>query len=239
MTPPMLHIENLAIHRGTYRILLPRLSLARGEVAAITGASGCGKSTLLEMIGLILRPECLDRYELTGGEGATPLDIAALLREDRQARLADLRAQRLGFVPQSGGLLPFLDVRRNIELPRRMLGLPASSERVEEAIEQLGLQPLLHKKPAQLSIGERQRASFVRAIAHEPDLLLADEPTAALDPLQARRLFELIVETTQRLRIATLLVSHDWGLLRACAIRRLVGVPDAENNGGTVFRDAA
>lgn len=235
----MLHIENLAIHRGTYRILLPRLSLARGEVAAITGASGCGKSTLLEMIGLILRPECLDRYELTGGEGATPLDIAALLREDRQARLADLRAQRLGFVPQSGGLLPFLDVRRNIELPRRMLGLPASSERVEEAIEQLGLRPLLHKKPAQLSIGERQRASFVRAIAHEPDLLLADEPTAALDPLQARRLFELIVETTQRLRIATLLVSHDWGLLRACAIRRLVGVPDAENNGGTVFRDAA
>ncbi|TBW30802.1 ABC transporter ATP-binding protein [Azotobacter chroococcum] len=239
MTPPMLHIENLAIHRGTYRILLPRLSLARGEVAAITGASGCGKSTLLEMIGLILRPERLDRYELTGGEGAAPLDIAALLREDRQARLADLRAQRLGFVPQSGGLLPFLDVRRNIELPRRMLGLPASGERVEEAIEQLGLQPLLHKKPAQLSIGERQRASFVRAIAHEPDLLLADEPTAALDPLQARRLFELIVETTQRLRIATLLVSHDWGLLRACAIRRLVGVPDADNNGGTVFRDAS
>lgn len=244
MTPPMLHIENLAIHRGTYRILLPRLSLARGEVAAITGASGCGKSTLLEMIGLILRPERLDRYEL-GDEAdaatpdAAPLDIAALLREDRQARLADLRAQRLGFVPQSGGLLPFLDVRRNIELPRRMLGLPASGERVEEAIEQLGLQPLLHKKPAQLSIGERQRASFVRAIAHEPDLLLADEPTAALDPLQARRLFELIVETTQRLRIATLLVSHDWGLLRACAIRRLLGVPDADNNGGTVFRDAS
>ncbi|WP_207388908.1 ABC transporter ATP-binding protein [Azotobacter chroococcum] len=237
----MLHIENLAIHRGTYRILLPRLSLARGEVAAITGASGCGKSTLLEMIGLILRPERLDRYELTSDEddGAAPLDIAALLREDRQARLADLRAQRLGFVPQSGGLLPFLDVRRNIELPRRMLGLPASGERVEEAIKQLGLQPLLHKKPAQLSIGERQRASFVRAIAHEPDLLLADEPTAALDPLQARRLFELIVETTQRLRIATLLVSHDWGLLRACAIRRLVGVPDADNNGGTVFRDAS
>lgn len=240
MTPPMLHIENLAIHRGTYRILLPRLSLARGEVAAITGASGCGKSTLLEMIGLILRPERLDRYELTNGEGAgaASLDIAALLREDRQARLADLRAQCLGFVPQSGGLLPFLDVRQNIALPRRMLGLPASGERVEEAIEHLGLKPLLHKKPAQLSLGERQRASFVRAIAHEPDLLLADEPTAALDPLQARRLFELIIETTQRLRIATLLVSHDWGLLRACAIRRLVGVPQSGDD-GTVFHDAA
>ena len=79
----MLHIENLAIHRGTYRIFLPRLSLARGEVAAITGASGCGKSTLLEMIGLILRPERLDRYELTSDEddGDAPLDIAALLRQ--------------------------------------------------------------------------------------------------------------------------------------------------------------
>nr|WP_061291911.1 ATP-binding cassette domain-containing protein [Azotobacter vinelandii]WKN22014.1 ATP-binding cassette domain-containing protein [Azotobacter vinelandii] len=238
MTPPLLHIENLAIHRGTYRILLPRLSLARGEVAAITGASGCGKSTLLEMIGLILRPEDLDRYELDERDAGAPLDIAALLRADRQARLADLRAQRLGFVPQSGGLLPFLDVRQNIALPRRMLGLPAGGERVEEAVERLGLRPLLHKKPAQLSIGERQRASFVRAIAHEPDLLLADEPTAALDPFQARRLFELIVETSQRLRIATLLVSHDWGLLRDCAIRRLVGVPE-DGDGGTVFRDAA
>jgi len=239
MTLPMLHIENLAIHRGAYRIHLPRLSLAHGEVAAITGASGCGKSTLLEMIGLILRPEQLDCYELTeGDEAAAPLDIAALLRDDRQAQLADLRAQRLGFVPQSGGLLPFLDVRHNIALPRRMLGLPESGERVEEAIERLGLQPLLHKKPAQLSIGERQRVSFVRAIAHEPDLLLADEPTAALDPQQARRLFELIVETTRRLRIATLLVSHDWALLRACGIRRLVGVAERDG-GGTVFRDAA
>jgi len=234
----MLHIENLAIHRGAYRILLPSLSLARGEVLAITGASGCGKSTLLEMIGLILRPERLDRYQLGDGEGGTaPLDVAALLHGDRQARLADLRAQRLGFVPQSGGLLPFLDVRGNIALPRRMLGLPAGGEGVEAAVERLGLRPLLDKKPAQLSIGERQRVSFVRAIAHEPDLLLADEPSAALDPLQARKLFELIVETSQRLGIAALLVSHDWALLRSCGIRRLVGVPESGGT-GTVFRDA-
>ncbi|MDP3366629.1 MAG: ATP-binding cassette domain-containing protein, partial [Pseudomonas sp.] len=114
----MLHIEDMRIRRGSdYQIVLPRLILGRGEVAAITGASGCGKSTLLEMIGLILRPDGLGQFRLGDADG---LDVAALLRDDRQAQLADIRAQRLGFVLQSGGLLPFLSVRQNIELPRRM-----------------------------------------------------------------------------------------------------------------------
>ena len=236
----MLHIENMRIRRGAdYQISLPHLSLGRGEVAAITGASGCGKSTLLEMIGLILRPDALGQFQLGDAGG---LDVAALLREDRQAQMADIRAQRLGFVLQSGGLLPFLSVRQNIELPRRMLGLPGKSELVDEAIGRLRLQPLLGKLPAQLSIGERQRVSFVRAIAHEPDLLLADEPTAALDPLQARRLFELIIEIVQRFQIAALLVTHDWDLVRDCAIRNIVGTlqggaADASAD-GTVFHDA-
>lgn len=231
----MLHIEDMRIQRGAdYRIALPCLTLRRGEVAAITGASGCGKSTLLEMIGLILRPQHLAQYRLGDADGQ---DVAALLRDNRQAQMADIRAQRLGFVLQSGGLLPFLSVRQNIALPRRMLGLPVKSERVDEAIERLDLKPLLAKLPAQLSIGERQRVSFVRAIAHEPDLLLADEPTAALDPLQARRLFELIIEIAQRFQIAALLVTHDWDLVRDCAIRNIVGTPDP-HAAGTVFHDA-
>lgn len=237
----MLHIEDMCIQRGAgYRIALPRLRLQRGEVAAITGASGCGKSTLLEMIGLILRPGQLGSFRLGDID---ELDVAGLLRDDRQAQLADIRAQRLGFVLQTGGLLPFLSVRRNIELPRRMLGLAAGSELVDEAVDRLQLRPLLGKRPAQLSVGERQRAAFVRAIAHEPDLLLADEPTAALDPLQARRLFELIIEIVQRFRIAALLVTHDWNLVRDCAIRNIAGdLSCAGANGtanGTVFHDAA
>ena len=85
--------------------------------------------------------------------------------------------------------------------------------------------------------------SFVRAIAHEPDLLLADEPTAALDPLQAQRLFELIIEIVQRFQIAALLVTHDWDLVRDCAIRNIVGTLQGSAVDAiadcTVFHEAA
>ncbi|MEB2514593.1 Lipoprotein-releasing system ATP-binding protein LolD [compost metagenome] len=237
----MLLIEDLGIKRGvgadSLMISLPRLALHRGEIAAITGASGSGKSTLLEMIGLVLRPERLGTYRLATEQ---PLDIARLLREDRHGLLADIRAQRLGFVLQTGGLLPFLRVRQNIDLPRRMLGLPRESELVETAIERLGLSHLLRKWPAQLSIGERQRVSFVRAIAHQPALLLADEPTAALDPIQARKLFELILELVQRFQIAALLVTHDWDLVRDCGVRNIVGRPTTDADcAGTVFHESA
>ncbi len=235
----MLRIEGMATVRGegsqSYRVMLPSLTLQRGEVAAITGPSGCGKSTLLEMIGLILTPAQLQAFTL--GD-APAVDVAALLQQDAQAPLADLRARKLGFVLQTGGLLPFLSVRHNIELPRRMSGLPAKSDLVEDAIARLNLIPLLDKLPRQLSIGERQRVSFVRAIAHQPDLLLADEPTAALDPIQARKLFELIIEIVQHFRIAALLVSHDWDLVRACGLRNIIGTPVVDDHQGTVFRDA-
>ena len=118
-----------------------------------------------------------------------------------------------------------------------MLGLPADSELVAETLERLNLKGLLDKWPAQLSIGERQRASFVRAIAHEPQLLLADEPTAALDPRQSQSLFELIIEIVRRFRIAALLVSHDWALVDFCKIRNIHGRPLASGT-GTVFQDA-
>jgi putative ABC transport system ATP-binding protein len=237
----MLRVEGMGIARGagslSYRVTLPALSLKRGEVAAITGPSGCGKSTLLEMIGLILTPTRLHTFTLGDADA---VNVAGFLQRDEQAPLADLRARRLGFVLQTGGLLPFLNVRRNIELPRRICGLGTHSDLVDDAIDRLGLRHLLDKTPRQLSIGERQRVAFVRAIAHQPDLLLADEPTAALDPFQARRLFELIIDIVQRFQIAALLVTHDWDLVRDCTIRNIAGVADNSGNSrGTVFRDAA
>jgi putative ABC transport system ATP-binding protein len=236
----MLQIRDMAIKRGTnmnsFGITLPYLSLAKGEVVAITGASGCGKSTVLEMIGLILAPSSLGSFFL--GENGE-MDVAALIHGNHQTKLADIRSQKLGFVLQTGGLLPFLSVVQNIQLPRRMLGLPPHCELVEDAIFRLSLNSLLEHKPSQLSIGERQRVAFVRAIAHEPDLLLADEPTGALDPINAQKLFELIVDIVQRFQISALLVTHDWHLVSGCAIRNLHGEVDSSTSiSGAIFHDS-
>ncbi|MBX8484115.1 ABC transporter ATP-binding protein [Pseudomonas cichorii] len=218
----MLRIKGLKIQRGSgvnaHRVHVPELNLARGTVLAITGESGCGKSTLLETLGLLLAPEALGQYRL-GNQ-----DIAALLAVDDQVALADVRARSLGFVLQSGGLLPFLKVRDNINLPRRLLGLSNKSAHVERAIAALHLEPLLDKLPQALSIGERQRVACVRAIAHQPQLLLADEPTAALDPHNARQLFELLLGLVDELGLSALVVSHDWSLVDSFGLPRLNAV---------------
>lgn len=203
---------------GRHEVHLPQLELASGDMLAVVGPSGCGKSTLLEALGLLLRPSALERYAL--GPAAT--DLAAMLQTDDESALSRIRSRELGFLLQNGGLLPFLSVRDNIALPRRLLGLPASSERVRHACETLKLEPLLDKRPSALSIGERQRTAFVRAMAHEPRLLLADEPTAALDPQAGERLFGLILSLVQELDMTALVVSHDHTLVNQFRLPRLV-----------------
>lgn len=212
----MLHIREMAIRRGGtqgYRVSLPELALAPGEVVALTGPSGCGKSTLLEMMGAILRPEQLSEYRL-GERDLTP----ALLADD-EAALSGIRARDLGFVLQHGGLLPWLTVQENITLTRRLVGQTVQSPWLKTAIDRLGIAPLLHQLPSRLSIGERQRVAFVRAIAHQPRLLLADEPTAALDPDNASRLFALMIEMVRAMEMAAVIVSHDWQRVSECNLR--------------------
>lgn len=228
----MLDIQGLRVARGSsaqaHRVCLPALQLGHGEIRAITGESGCGKSTLLEAIGLLLAPQALTHYRL----GRERVDVCQMLQADDQSALAAVRSRQLGFVLQSGGLLPFLKVRDNISLPRRLLGLPARSGHVEKAVDVLRLQPLLDKYPQALSIGERQRVACVRAIAHEPQLLLADEPTAALDPVNARRLFELLLSLVRELGLTALVVSHDWALIDEFGLARLGAV---SREGETAF----
>ncbi|WP_339885493.1 ABC transporter ATP-binding protein [Vreelandella maris] len=228
----MLAIQGMMVQRGqgarAHRIRLPELSLAPGQCLAITGPSGCGKSTLLETVGLLLAPSELEGFML----GNPQQDVAILWRTQQQSELATLRARDLGFVLQSGGLLPFLNVADNIALPRRLQGLPTKSERVTQAVNRLGLMPLMEKRPAMLSIGERQRVAFVRALAHEPKLLLADEPTAALDPHSAHGLFALFMDVVEELQLAALVVSHDWALVETFGVPRFDAVTV---KGETVF----
>lgn len=219
----MLRIEAIRHQRGigtdSFTLEIPRLSVERGETVAVTGASGSGKSTLLEIIGLILKPDQVTSYWL--GPKKNQQDIAALWCKDRTERLANIRAVSLGFVVQSGGLLPYLTVLENIVISRRLLGLPAPGRLVEKVCRILGLNPLLHRKPAQLSIGERQRAAIARALAHEPILLLADEPTAALDPIHAAQVLSLLLELAGQLNLTSIIVTHDWSRVRNLGLREI------------------
>jgi putative ABC transport system ATP-binding protein len=228
----MLDIQDLLVQRGdgaqAHRVRLPLLQVGPGEILAITGESGCGKSTLLEAIGLLLAPRELGRFQL-GREG---LDIGQMLAADNQPALAAVRSRHLGFVLQNGGLLPFLKVRDNISLPRRLLGMSEHSAHVDHAVQALRLESLLDKLPQALSIGERQRVACVRAIAHEPQLLLADEPTAALDPHSAARLFELLLSLVSALGLSALVVSHDWALVKNFGLPRLGAI---SREGETLF----
>ena len=213
----MLHIRDMDIRRGGaqgFYVSLPALTLRPGEVAALTGPSGCGKSTLLEMTGAILRPGTLGAYQL--GER----DIAAPLLAEDEPALAAIRARDLGFMLQHGGLLPWLSVMENITLARRLAGLTTQSSWLETAIDTLGVRHLLKSLPSRLSIGERQRVAFIRAIAHQPRLLLADEPTAALDPDNASRLFALIVDMVRTLEMTAIVVSHDWQRVEQFGLQR-------------------
>jgi putative ABC transport system ATP-binding protein len=220
----ILDIQDLEVSRGgvgqAYEVSLSSLMLEAGDVAAIVGPSGCGKSTLLEAIGLLLEPKMVKRFQLVDFDIAQGMTCSLRERESRWSRI---RQHCLGFVPQSGGLLPFLNVRDNIELPRKMVGLRGSDSLLAEVIERLQLSHLMSRSPAQLSIGERQRVSFVRAIAHRPKLLLADEPTAALDPVLAKELFALIVEIASAFKVAALIVTHEWSLVEAVGIKSIVG----------------
>ena len=141
----MLAIDDFAAARAgrfCLRSPSPALRMARGDVLAVVGGSGCGKSTLLEGIGLLLKPERVRAYAL--GEN---VDVAALLGRDDEPALAALRASRIGFVLQTGGLLPYLSCGRIFCCPRRLLSLPADGERVRHAIEVLSLGRLLESDP--------------------------------------------------------------------------------------------
>lgn len=208
----MLTIKKLAITRSTgksfFSVNLPALTVKAGEVVIIRGDSGSGKSTLLEMIGMILKPDQIGCYNLTLGND--DVDIAQLIQHDKLDKLADMRANYLGFMLQTGGLLPFLTVRDNILLSLNVLQKKLDKHRLDYLVQKLSISHLLSEYPKQLSIGERQRASFIRSIIHKPALLLADEPTSALDPYNANLLFDLIIEQAQQDNIAALIVTHDW-----------------------------
>lgn len=214
-TAAVLEIADLTAVRGGFGLTLPRLRLDPGQVLAVTGPSGCGKSTLLDVLGLVLRPRSAATFTLLDRP------LLPLWATKHTDPLAPIRARHLGYVLQTGGLLPFLSVADNIRLSLEVAGKADPDNLFDHLTQTLGLKRLLKLSPAALSIGERQRVAIARALLHRPALVLADEPTAALDPRAAQTVMELFLTLARSLGIATIIVCHDWDLVARHGLLRL------------------
>jgi len=203
-----------------FELRIPSLEAAAGEFLAVVGPSGCGKSTLLDMLGLVLSPDSADLFALAPrlktGTGA----VVDLLNKPESV-LSMLRRREIGYVLQSGGLLPYLTVLENILLPCQLNHYPveATETGAERIAQQLGIGEQLNKKPAHLSGGQRQRVAIARAMAHAPCLVLADEPTAAVDHLTALEIRDTFRALAREQGVALIMVTHDRNLIKGCADR--------------------
>ena len=202
-----------------FRLVVPAVQIRAQEHVALIGHSGCGKSTLLDMLALILHPDKSDEFSLHPVDGES-YDINRQWQRRRQGSLSQIRKQHIGYVLQSGGLLPYLTVRENIELPRKLLKLP-DDDSINSISRVLGIHRQLDKLPGLLSAGERQRASFARALSHRPTILIADEPTAALDPITAQKIMAVVMELIKGLKITLITASHDWAHVYKMELRTL------------------
>ncbi len=178
------------------------LTVRRGELVALLGPSGAGKSTLLMALGL-LEPLDRGRLEIDGeavAEGSRHLVDARAFRRDR-----------LGFVFQRSNLIPFLSAGENVALPMQLSGVTHGQvlNRTRELLESLGVVEQADHLPSALSGGQQQRIAVARALANRPAVLLADEPTAALDSVRGRQVMELFRDVSRRFETAVLVVTHD------------------------------
>ncbi len=212
-----------------FRLIVPEIQISAQENIALVGHSGCGKSTLLDMLALILRPDSSDEFDLhpVGGDNH---DLGKLWQRDKQSKLSQIRKQHIGYVLQSGGLLPYLTVRENIELPRKLLKLP-DDDSIDSISRVLGIDRQLDKLPGLLSAGERQRAAFARALSHRPSILIADEPTSALDPITAQKIMAVVMEVIRGLKITLITASHDWAHVYKMELRTLKQEAEAVEDG--------
>ncbi|WAN70273.1 ABC transporter ATP-binding protein [Moorena producens JHB] len=190
------------------------LSIKEGEYIAIMGASGSGKSTLMNIIGCLDRPTT-GRYVLEGRNLTT-------LHDDE---LAYIRNQRIGFVFQQFNLLPRSTALENVMLPMVYANVPKPKrrQRAMQALSRVGLGNHLHHRPSQLSGGQQQRVAIARALVNRPALLLADEPTGALDTKTSQEVMDLLGELNQQ-GITIVIVTHEHDV--AAQTQRLIQMQD-------------
>ncbi|GAB6173018.1 ABC transporter ATP-binding protein [Paradesulfitobacterium aromaticivorans] len=190
--------KEFAMGKETVQILIDvSLSIKKGEFVAIMGASGSGKSTLLNIVG------CLDKPSA----GSYVLD-GQLINNLGDDELSRIRNRKLGFVFQSFNLLPYYTAQRNVEVSLSYQNRKDRSEVAKSLLERVGLGHRLNHKPAEMSGGEKQRIAIARALSTNPDIILADEPTGALDSKSGTQVMDIFRELHQEGK-TIIMVTHD------------------------------
>ncbi len=216
---PIITIANLHKMHGmgeAFSLHMEHFSVQKGELVALVGPSGCGKSTALDMLSTALEPGVQQGSVFSFCPEDMPMDILHLWQKGKQDTLAALRRKYIGYILQTGGLLPFLSGYENIALCCVHAEHKAN---IEELATMLDITHLLQKKPAQMSVGERQRFAIARALIHEPKLILADEPVASLDPYNAQMVLELFTSIAREKHISVVMVSHSPESAKAAGFR--------------------
>ena len=206
----------LSDHERSFRMTIPDFRLDRSQMVAGVGESGTGKTLFLELLGLLRQPAPGTAYGFHGSDHS--LDLMALWSSRRG--LARERARLFGFVPQTGGLIGYLTAWKNAELPQVITGR-RDLDWLGHLFDVLELSALRNLTPDKLSIGQRQRVAIARALAHKPPFVIADEPTAALDPRNAARVMALFVELVSQTATGVVLSTHNLALLDSARVQRL------------------
>ncbi len=223
MEEPLIELKDIykIYHMGSEEVRASdgvSLTICRGEFVAIVGKSGSGKSTLMNIIGALDVPTSGEYY--LGGEDVSHMS-------DNQ--LAEIRNKMIGFIFQQYNLLPKLNLLENVELPLLYAGLGASErkERAMASLERVGLKEKWKNLPSQLSGGQQQRVSIARALAGSPSLILADEPTGALDSRTSREVLDFLKQLNREGN-TIVMITHDNSI--AMEARRVVRVFDGKIN---------
>lgn len=191
-------------------------SIPKGETTFVTGPSGSGKSTLLNILGLIDRPTSGELWVL--GENVTRLS---------DAQAADFRSRHIGFIFQSFNLIPVLSLRENVEFPllRHKMSARQRREKAADYLGAVGLGDLMDRRPGETSGGQRQRTAIARALVSEPDLIIADEPTANLDTRTSREIVTLLDRMKSEFETSVVICTHETDLItpESCRIELIDG----------------
>jgi putative ABC transport system ATP-binding protein len=235
---PIVRIEGLGLSRSDggwgFTLTVPRLAFAAGERLALFGDNGSGKSTLIELIALALAPAAGGSYRLAAPGAGGDFDVINLWRRNDESRLTELRRDLFGYIQQIGGLLEFLTIRQNVGLTQRLSGRRDAAW-LDQLIARLEIGAILDRYPSQVSVGQRQRATIVRALAHRPMVILADEPTASLDRASANWVMQLLVEQAAEAGTALVVASHERDLIEQFGFEPIEARIEIGANGQSSF----